>query len=51
MMTFCPFFNAECKGNQCVMWSNEECLIVGFLERLQVAFPMEPIEEDISIET
>lgn len=31
----CPFFKESCHGNQCVMWHNEECVIVGFLQRMQ----------------
>ena len=37
-MSLCPFFNEECKGNQCVMWSDEECLVVGFLHQLKTGF-------------
>ena len=33
-MPFCPFFNSECKRNQCVMWYDEACLIVSFLQGL-----------------
>jgi len=32
MNTFCPFFKETCRGNECVMWSNEKCLIVSFLQ-------------------
>ena len=43
-MSFCPFFNEECKGNQCVMWFDENCSIVIFLQKIQTAIPF---EEDI----
>jgi len=32
MNTFCPFFKETCKGNECVMWRNETCLIISFLQ-------------------
>jgi hypothetical protein len=32
MNTFCPFFKEKCRGNQCVMFRNGECLIVSFLQ-------------------
>lgn len=32
MKTFCPFFKETCKGNECVMFKNGECLIVSFLQ-------------------
>jgi len=35
MNTFCPFFNETCKGNECVMFRNGECLIVSFLQSLK----------------
>ena len=38
MTTFCPFYNDTCKGNQCVMWYNENCLIVNFLQQIHTAF-------------
>jgi hypothetical protein len=31
----CPFFKEDCHGNKCVMWHNEECVIVAFLEGMQ----------------
>lgn len=49
MITFCPFFKDECKGNQCVMWSNEKCLIVDFLQKLQSSFEKEIPEEEIVV--
>jgi len=35
MDNLCPFFKAECHGHQCMMWKNEECLIVAFLQEVQ----------------
>ena len=43
MMSFCPLFNNECKGNQCVMWHEEACLIVSFLQDLT----QPPIDREI----
>jgi hypothetical protein len=34
MNTFCPFLKENCKGNECVMFKNEECLIVSFLKNV-----------------
>lgn len=34
MNTFCPFFNERCKGNECVMWKDEKCLVISFMEHL-----------------
>ena len=28
----CPFFKKKCLGNQCVMWKDETCLVVSFME-------------------
>jgi len=28
----CPFFKKTCLGNQCIMWKDENCLIVSFME-------------------
>ena len=49
-MSLCPFFNEECKGNQCVMWSDEECLVVGFLHQLKTGILPEIDEDTISME-
>lgn len=46
MMSFCPFFNNECKGNQCVMWYNDVCLIVSFLQDLTQPPDREPLSEE-----
>ena len=43
-MSFCPFFKEDCKGNQCVMWLDENCIIVYFLQKIQTAIPS---EEDV----
>lgn len=48
-MTFCPFFKEECKGNQCIMWSDEKCLIVAFLHNIQTSFEREIPEEEIVV--
>jgi hypothetical protein len=32
MNAFCPFFRGSCKGDECVMFRSEECVIVSFLE-------------------
>jgi len=44
MKTFCPFFKETCKGNECVMFKNGECLIVSFL---QIASEGVPSPEEI----
>ena len=31
--TFCPLTRDECKGNECVMWKDEKCILVSFLEK------------------
>jgi hypothetical protein len=36
----CPFFKETCHNNKCMMWKNEDCSIVAFLQRLE-----EPLEE------
>jgi hypothetical protein len=35
MDDLCPFFKVKCHGNGCVMWKNEECLVVSFLQSIQ----------------
>jgi len=37
----CPFFKKKCLGNQCVMWKDETCLVVSFMEN----FISQPPEE------
>jgi len=55
MTTFCPFYNDTCKGNQCIMWYNENCLIVNFLQQIQTALiegseiPSDQIEYPVEI--
>jgi hypothetical protein len=39
MDNLCPFFKETCHGNECVMWKNEECLLVTFLQRIQEGVP------------
>jgi hypothetical protein len=41
---FCPFLKEKCKGNECVMWKSEECILVSFLERVQESFSLPPEE-------
>ncbi len=43
-MSFCPFVNDQCKENQCMMWSNESCLVVGFF--MASSFESETVEFD-----
>lgn len=40
MDTLCPFFKETCHGNQCVMWKNEECLLVSFLQNVSSDSPL-----------
>lgn len=30
--TLCPFFRGDCHGNECVMWKDEKCLLVSYLQ-------------------
>ena len=46
MNTFCPFFKENCKGNECAMFKNEECLIVSFLEHVSEEIPEQASEEE-----
>jgi len=46
MNTFCPFFKEKCKGNECVMWKDEKCLIIAFMENLAQP-PEEEHEEEL----
>jgi hypothetical protein len=43
MDNLCPFFKEKCHGNECIMWKNEKCYIVSFLQRIA-----EAPEEDMS---
>ena len=47
MKSLCPFFNGECKGNQCVMWYNENCLIVNFLQNISIGFERAESTEEV----
>jgi len=40
MDNLCPFFKESCHGNQCIVWKNEECLLVGLLQRIQEGVPL-----------
>ena len=49
MTILCPFYKENCKGNQCVMWYDEKCLIVNFLQKIQMDFSEEEApSEDLS---
>lgn len=45
MNTFCPFFKETCRGNECVIFRNEECLFVSFLQIVSEGVPSEEIIE------
>jgi hypothetical protein len=50
--TFCPFLRDTCKGNECMIFRDEECLVVSFLEALREGAPipeegMPPMEAGI----
>ncbi len=47
MNTFCPIIKEKCRGNECVMWRDERCLIIAFME----IFVRAPEEENIAIPT
>jgi len=49
MYTLCPFFKEACHGNECVMWKNEACVLVSFLERISEGIPS-PQEEAMASE-
>lgn len=55
MENLCPFFKAECHGHQCMMWKNEECLIVAFLQKVQESASEESssssLEQNIEMES
>ena len=36
MSIMCPFFKEKCKGNECVMWKDEKCLISSYMEHFIV---------------
>lgn len=37
--TFCPLLRDTCKGNECIMLRDEECLLVSFLETVREDAP------------
>jgi len=37
--TFCPFIRETCKGNECMMFRDEECLLVSFLKAVREGAP------------
>ena len=37
--TFCPFLRETCKGNECIMFRDEECLLVSFLQAVREGAP------------
>jgi len=45
MNSFCPFFNDQCHGNECVMWRNESCLIVSMLDLIIEGSSEKPQDE------
>jgi hypothetical protein len=47
MTVFCPFFRGECKGHECMMFRNEECLFVTFLQES----PHEDLEPQVIMES
>jgi len=47
MTIFCPFFRDECKGHECMMFRNEECLFVTFLQ-VTPSENLEPQESMVS---
>ncbi|HEC93563.1 MAG TPA: hypothetical protein ENI51_11390, partial [Candidatus Atribacteria bacterium] len=47
MNTFCPIIKEKCRGNECVMWRDERCLIIAFME----IFVRAPEEENIAVST
>lgn len=50
MMSFCPFINEVCKGNQCMMWSDEACLIANYLQQMQgMVEPVGPNDKSMRI--
>lgn len=47
--TFCPLLRETCKGNECMMFKDEECLIASFLATVREGAPT-PEDETSSIE-
>jgi len=51
MKIFCPFTKDDCKGNECMMFRNEDCLFVTFLQSVSEETPQtEGIMETIRFE-
>jgi len=45
MKAFCPFLKEDCRRNECVIFRNEECLVVSFLQGVSA----EETEEEIIV--
>jgi len=51
MKNFCPFLKDDCRGNECMLFRNEECLFVTFLQNVSEEIPQtEGIMETIRFE-
>jgi hypothetical protein len=50
MNSFCPFFKEKCKGNECVMWKDDKCLIISLVERLLIYHEKETAERETTKE-
>jgi len=52
--TLCPFFKEDCHGNECIMWKNEECLLVSFLQHMSEGVELPetgiPLQEEAEAE-
>ena len=48
MNIFCPLIREKCKGNECVMWIDEKCLVITFMKNF-VQPPEEEFEERVSL--
>ena len=48
MNIFCPLIREKCKGNECVMWVDEKCLLITFMKNF-VQPPEEEFEERVSL--
>lgn len=45
MNTYCPLIKEECKSNECVLWKDENCLIVTFMKFLGLIGKLSTEEE------
>lgn len=45
---FCPLIREKCKGNKCVLWKDEKCLVITFMESF-VRPPEEEFEEHVPV--